>query len=204
MFKVILSSFLSFFFGLTLWLALPVAMAPRRNPKKEDAQVKALALLRDQAGPSNVTPVKRTAAQMLGPSPEGGLPVTPTPTRPGSVASSARPRAIRPLRKPVVEDVIDEDEVPEGHPLFGVGGVRDQRTALGWKFSARVTVPEALGPLRAAPRPCCRKCSVTYFNFPDQQCWAPSGMDRCADCLQSNSACEPVRASLFLGLFVPY
>ncbi|KFY48603.1 hypothetical protein V496_10250, partial [Pseudogymnoascus sp. VKM F-4515 (FW-2607)] len=165
-------------------------MAPRCNAGA--AQAKALADLRAQSGAGPATPAKRTAAQMLGSSPEVGLPVTPTPTRPGSVASSARPRAIRPYREPVVEDAIDEDDVLEGHPLFGVGGLKDQRTALGWKFSPRVPVPEALGPLRAAPRSCCRKCSVTYFNFPDQQCWAPSGMDRCADCLQSNSACEPV------------
>ena len=175
-------------------------MGPRREPKKADAQAKALALLRAQFGPSNVTPAKRTAAQMAGSSPEGGLPVTPTPTRPGSVASSTRPRAIRPYREPIVENV-DEDEVPEGHARFGLGGLKDQRTALGWKFAPRVAVPEALGPLRAAPRFCCRKCSVTYFNFPDQQCWAPSGMDRCADCLHSNCPCEPVRPSCLVYLF---
>lgn len=167
-------------------------MAPRRDPKKEEAKAKALALLRAQSGPANVTPVKRTAAQMLGSSPEVGLPVTPTPTRPGSVASSSRPRAIRPYREPTVEDVIDEGEVPEGQALSGVDGFKGKRTALGWKFATRVPIPEALGPLRAAPRPCCLKCSVTYYNFPGQQCWAPSGMDRCADCLHGNHPCLPV------------
>ncbi|OBT81109.1 hypothetical protein VE02_10066 [Pseudogymnoascus sp. 03VT05] len=78
---------------------------------------------------------------MAGSSPEGGLPVTPTPTRPGSVASSTRPCAIRPYREPTVKDV-DEDEVPKGHALFGLGGLKDQRTALGWKFALRVLVPK--------------------------------------------------------------
>ncbi|OBT81123.1 hypothetical protein VE02_10370 [Pseudogymnoascus sp. 03VT05] len=56
---------------------------------------------------------------MAGSSPKGGLPVTPTLTRPRLVASSTRPRAICLYRKPTVKDV-DEDEVPKGHALFGL------------------------------------------------------------------------------------
>jgi hypothetical protein len=178
-------------------------MGPRRDVNA--AQAKALADLhrQGQASLPSMTPRKRPVAQMVE-SPDVAPIATPTPSRPRSmasvsrsVASASRPRAVRPLRSPPVEDTAnDSDGIHEGHPLFGLGGFKDERTALGWKFAVRTVVPEGVAPLRAGPRYCCLKCSTTYFNFPDQRCWAPAGMDRCADCLQGNHSCVDVRPLL--------
>ena len=108
----------------------------------------------------------------------------------GSVASS-RPRAVRPYRSPSVEDA------PEGSdPLvlsFDALKQKERRTALGWKLSARRPLPESAGILRARFRAYCLKCSHTYFNFLDQMCWTPKGLDKCDDCLEGRHRCLPVR-----------
>lgn len=98
---------------------------------------------------------------MLGSSPE--LPATPIARRPQSVASSSvsRPRAVRPLQASVEEDIEEEEGDEAAASGAGVAYVPKERTARGWKFSARMDVPEKL-VLKAAPRPCCYKCSVTY------------------------------------------
>ncbi|ELR10551.1 hypothetical protein GMDG_04825 [Pseudogymnoascus destructans 20631-21] len=146
-------------------------MAPRKQPKKTVAPV--------------ATPLKRSSTQMSG-SPELESPATPTPFGPASIASTSRPRTVRPYRSPSVEDAPEEEEVAAQL------AAKEMRTALGWKLSARRPVPESVGPLRAGSRDCCVKCSVTYYNYPGQICWDPVGLDKCGDCLQGNHRCVPV------------
>ncbi|ELR10486.1 hypothetical protein GMDG_08740 [Pseudogymnoascus destructans 20631-21] len=147
-------------------------MAPRKQPKKTVAPV--------------ATPLKRSSAQMSG-SPELESPATPTPFGPASVASTSRPRTVRPYRSPSVEDAPEEEE-----EVAAQLAAKEMRTALGWKLSACRPVPESVGPLRAGSRDCCVKCSVTYYNYPGQICWVPVGLDKCGDCLQGNHRCVPV------------
>lgn len=138
------------------------------------------------------TPRKRLAAQMSG-SPESQAPDTPTPS--GAASSVSRSRTVRPYRSPLVEDEVEDAVAPEPE------APKDERTVLGWKLSYRCEVPESAGRLRAGSRVCCVKCAHTYFNFPGQMCWVPSGMTKCADCLQGNHPCVPVR-NLLLSLLV--
>ncbi|OAF59754.1 hypothetical protein VC83_04045 [Pseudogymnoascus destructans] len=134
------------------------------------------------------TPRKRPAAQMSG-SPESQAPATPVPS--GVASPTSRSRTVRPYRSPEVEGEAEELEgsvVPESEAPKG------ERTVLGWKVAARCEVPDSAGRLRAGSRPCCVKCAHTYYNFPGQMCWVPSGMAKCADCLRGNHACVPAAA----------
>ena len=142
-------------------------------------------------------PKKRSVVEMLG-SPDREAPMTPTPfgsvtpnQRPGSVASSQRPRAIRPYRSPSVEEEVEEPELP-GSSSAALK-LKEKRRVLGWKLPIRCLVPKSARVLRAGARACCVKCSHTYFNFPDQMCWLPEGLEKCADCLKGNHRCRPVR-----------
>ncbi|OBT70569.1 hypothetical protein VF21_10435 [Pseudogymnoascus sp. 05NY08] len=131
------------------------------------------------------TPRKRPAVQMSS-SPESQAPATPTPSGVASAASQAR--TVRPYRSPEVEDEAEDPDVPESE------APKDERTVLGWKVATRCEVPESAGRLRAGSRLCCVKCAHTYYNFPGQMCWVPSGMVKCADCLRGNHACVPAAA----------
>ncbi|OBT50781.1 hypothetical protein VE04_09538 [Pseudogymnoascus sp. 24MN13] len=159
---------------LTFIVCLPVKHPSTMAPKNKG---KALA----------ATPRKRLAAQMSG-SPESQAPGTPTPS--GAASSVSRSRTVRPYRSPSVEDEVEDAVAPEPEAL------KDERTVLGWKLANRCEVPESAGRLRAGSRACCVKCAHTYFNFPSQMCWVPSGMTKCADCLRGNHPCVPFVAAL--------
>ncbi|KFZ19768.1 hypothetical protein V501_00501 [Pseudogymnoascus sp. VKM F-4519 (FW-2642)] len=134
-------------------------------------------------GPAKSTPLKRPASQIAG-SLESSAPETPTT----SGATAKRPRVTRPYRSPTVQDGPEESNVPRPAATKPVG----MRTVLGWKVAARRVVPEDLGPVRAGSRACCVKCAHTYYNFPGQMCWTPSGLDKCADCAHGNNDCVMV------------
>ncbi|ELR08577.1 hypothetical protein GMDG_03272 [Pseudogymnoascus destructans 20631-21] len=136
------------------------------------------------------TPCKRAADQMAG-SPESEAPVTPVPS--GVASSPSRSRTVCPYGSPEVENAAEE---PEGSIVPEPEALKDERTVLGWKVAARCEVPESAGRLRAGSRPCCVKCAHTYYNFPGQMCWVPSGMAKCADCLRGNHACILATAQL--------
>ncbi|OBT71600.1 hypothetical protein VF21_09535 [Pseudogymnoascus sp. 05NY08] len=88
-------------------------------------------------------------------SPELELPVTPSPFGAASVASTSRPRTVRPYQSPSVKDAPEEDEVAAQL------AAKEMRTALGWKVSARYPVPESASPLRAGSRNCCVKSWIS-------------------------------------------
>ncbi|ELR09465.1 hypothetical protein GMDG_08695 [Pseudogymnoascus destructans 20631-21] len=136
------------------------------------------------------TPRKRPAAQMSG-SPESQAPATPVPS--GVASPTSRSRTVRLYRSPEVEG---EAEEPEGSVVPESEAPKGERTVLGWKVAARCEVPNSAGRLRAGSRPCCVRCAHTYYNFPGQMCWVPSGMAKCADCLRGNHACVPAAAQL--------
>ncbi|OAF61852.1 hypothetical protein VC83_01665 [Pseudogymnoascus destructans] len=136
------------------------------------------------------TPRKRPVAQMSS-SPESQAPATPVPSV--VTSSTSRSRTIRPYRSPEVED---EAEDLEGSVVPESEAPKDERTVLGWKVAARCEVPDSAGRLHAGSCPCCMKCAHTYYNFPGQMCWVPSGMAKCADCLRGNHACVPAAAQL--------
>ncbi|OBT38496.1 hypothetical protein VE00_11192 [Pseudogymnoascus sp. WSF 3629] len=146
-----------------------------------------MALRKKPAERAAITPLKRGAAQMSGSSES-----TATPTPMGSVTSE-RPRAIRPYRSPSLEDAPEEPEVV-GPSSNAQDPQKEQRTVFGWKLATRCVVPELAGRLRAGFRDCCLKCSHTYYNYPDQMCWTPSGLGKCGDCLQGNHRCLPIDA----------
>ncbi|ELR10619.1 hypothetical protein GMDG_04888 [Pseudogymnoascus destructans 20631-21] len=149
--------------------------------------------LKQKAAAPAATPRKRPATQMSG-SPELQAPATPTPS--GGASATSQARTVRPYRSPEVEveDEAEEPDIPESE------APKDECTVLGWKVAARCVIPESTGRLRAGSRLCCVECAHTYYNFPGQMCWVPSGMAKCADCLRSNHACIPAAAQFGVEL----